>query len=50
VIQFRKAFKLGPARFTLTKRGVSRSIGFGPLRYRLGAVACAGPGGYRALA
>jgi hypothetical protein len=35
-----------PARFTLTKRGVSRSIGFGPLRYSLGAVACAGPGGY----
>jgi hypothetical protein len=29
VIQFRKAFKLGPVRFTLTKSGVPRSVGFG---------------------
>lgn len=35
--RFRKSKVLGPLRLTLTRRGVGASIGFGPLRYSLGA-------------
>jgi hypothetical protein len=37
MVQFRKSKKVGPFRFTLTKRGFSTSAGAGPLRISKGA-------------
>src|SRR5215475_5934800 len=36
-IQFRKSKTSGPFRVTASKRGVSTSVGIGPIRYSLGA-------------
>jgi hypothetical protein len=35
--RFRKSKSLGPLRLTLGRRGVSTSIGFGPLRFSRGS-------------
>lgn len=37
MVGFRKSKKVGPFRFTLSKRGVSASAGAGPLRFSRGA-------------
>lgn len=37
MVQFRKSKKVGPFRFTLSKRGISTSAGAGPLRVSRGA-------------
>jgi hypothetical protein len=34
---FRRSKTFGPLRLVLSKRGVGASVGFGPLRYSLGA-------------
>lgn len=36
-MQFRKTKKFGPFQFTLTQRGISASVGGGPLRLSRGA-------------
>jgi len=46
MVQFRKSKKFGIGRLTLTKRGLSSSIGAGPLRVSFGA----DPGLRRSLA
>lgn len=37
MVQFRKSMKLGPVRVTASKRGISTSVGAGPVRVGLGA-------------
>lgn len=37
MVQFRKSKKVGPFRFTLSNRGLSSSVGAGPLRVSRGA-------------
>lgn len=37
MVQFRKRKKVGPFRFTVSRRGISTSVGAGPLRFSLGA-------------
>lgn len=37
MVGFRKSKKVGPFRFTLSKRGISTSAGAGPLRVTRGA-------------
>lgn len=37
MVQFRKRNKAGPFQFTVSQRGISTSIGAGPLRFSLGA-------------
>jgi Protein of unknown function (DUF4236) len=32
VVQYRKSKKVGPVRFTASKRGISTSVGYGPFR------------------
>jgi hypothetical protein len=32
MVQYRKSKKVGPVRFTASKRGISTSVGYGPLR------------------
>jgi Protein of unknown function (DUF4236) len=37
MVQFRKRKKAGPFQFTVSQRGISTSVGAGPLRFTLGA-------------